>query len=50
MVHHVFVYSDIDYSVAWDMYQDVYPFVKNFNPPGVELFCIYGYGIPTVEK
>lgn len=32
------------------MYKDVHPFVNNFDPPGVELHCLYGYGIPTVEK
>lgn len=43
--------SDIDYAVGWDMYQDVQPFIKNFDAaPGVEVFCVYGYGIPTVEK
>lgn len=32
------------------MYQDVLPFAKNLDPPGVELHCLYGYGLPTVEK
>lgn len=43
-------HSDMDYPVGWEMYKDVHPYVANFEAPGVELHCLYGYGIPTVEK
>ncbi|XP_065213421.1 phospholipase A2 group XV-like [Planococcus citri] len=43
-------FNDINYPVGWEMYKDVHPFIDNFEAPGVEVHCLYGYGIPTVEK
>ncbi|XKL69351.1 hypothetical protein PGB90_007120 [Kerria lacca] len=44
-------FVDINYEVGWELYQDIYPDVeKDPIPLGVELHCIYGYGIPTIRK
>lgn len=48
--HKILFFSDIDYRTGWEMYLDAVPYLKDFEPPGVEVHCLYGYGIPTVEK
>lgn len=42
-------FYDINYMTGWDMRKDQEPYV-NFAPPGVELHCLHGYGIQTVDK
>lgn len=41
---------DIDYSVAHEMWKDVYNFTQNFDAPGVEVHCLHGYNVNTVER
>ncbi|XP_046677557.1 LOW QUALITY PROTEIN: phosphatidylcholine-sterol acyltransferase-like [Homalodisca vitripennis] len=43
-------FNDIDYSVAWEMWKDVYNYTLNFAPPGVEVHCLHGYNVKTVER
>ncbi|XP_036329433.1 phospholipase A2 group XV-like [Rhagoletis pomonella] len=43
-------FSDIDYTIGWDMRQDNMHFTLNFSPPDVELHCLYGDGLDTVER
>lgn len=35
---------------GWEMLQDVQKYALNFEPPGVELHCLHGVGVKTVEK
>lgn len=42
--------SDIDYMTGWEMRQDVLKYSVDFSPPGVEVHCLYGNGLDTVEK
>lgn len=32
------------------MYKDMEPFTKDFSPLGVEIHCLYGYGIDTTDR
>ncbi|XP_067625050.1 lysosomal phospholipase A and acyltransferase-like isoform X2 [Eurosta solidaginis] len=43
-------FDDIDYSVGWEMRKDNMQFTLNFSPPDVELHCLYGDGLDTVER
>ncbi|XP_014259587.1 group XV phospholipase A2 [Cimex lectularius] len=42
-------FEDIDYMTAWEMRQDQAPYIK-FDAPGVEIHCLHGYGVHTLEK
>merc|ERR1712002_815402 len=35
---------------GWFMRQDTENLIKELKPPGVEVFCIYGAGLPTADK
>lgn len=42
---------DVNKEDAWELYKNINPYLENDHIPlGVELHCIYGYGIPTVKK
>lgn len=43
-------FNDIDYNIGWDMREDNIQFTLNFSPPDVELHCLYGDGLDTVER
>lgn len=43
-------FEDIDYSVGWHMRADNMQFTLNFSPPEIELHCLYGDGLDTVER
>ncbi|XP_011207799.1 phospholipase A2 group XV [Bactrocera dorsalis] len=43
-------FDDIDYSVGWKMRADNMQFTLNFSPPEIELHCLYGDGLDTVER
>lgn len=32
------------------MYKDMEPYSKNFAPLGVEIHCLYGYGVDTTDR
>ncbi|XP_030755084.1 group XV phospholipase A2-like [Sitophilus oryzae] len=40
----------ISFPDGWEMKKDVEPFKLNFKPPGVEVHCLYGSQVDTVEK
>uniref|UniRef100_T1H921 Uncharacterized protein n=1 Tax=Rhodnius prolixus TaxID=13249 RepID=T1H921_RHOPR len=42
-------FYDINYMTGWEMRKDQEPYIK-FDAPGVELHCLHGYGLQTVEK
>lgn len=43
-------FEDIDYPTAWEMRKDVVQYSENFDPPGVEVHCLHGYGVKTVDR
>ncbi|XP_055848995.1 phospholipase A2 group XV-like [Episyrphus balteatus] len=43
-------FNDIDYRDGWEMRKDNIKYSLNFAPPDVEMHCLYGSGVPTVEK
>lgn len=42
-------FHDIGYPNGWEMRKDSLKFVENFAAPNVEIHCIYGTGLNTVE-
>ncbi|CAH0389323.1 unnamed protein product [Bemisia tabaci] len=43
-------FNDISYPTGWEMRKDVHKYAQRFAPPGVEVHCLHGYGVNTVEK
>ncbi|CAG9768922.1 unnamed protein product [Ceutorhynchus assimilis] len=43
-------FDGISFSDGWEMKKDLAPFQASFKPPGVEVHCLYGNGVPTVER
>lgn len=43
-------FDSIEYPNGWEMRKDTEPYQLNFTPPGVELHCLYGVSVPTVEQ
>lgn len=46
----VFVCRDLEFPVGWEMRKDTERFMLDFSPPGVELHCLHGVSVNTVEK
>ncbi|KAL4710278.1 hypothetical protein ACJJTC_003558 [Scirpophaga incertulas] len=44
------LFTDMDLPNAWEMHKDTQKYTADFTPPGVEVHCIYGYNITTVER
>lgn len=40
-------FMDIDFMDGWYMRQDTENLIRSLTPPGVEVHCLHGYGIPT---
>ncbi|XP_017853826.1 group XV phospholipase A2-like [Drosophila busckii] len=43
-------FRDIGYMTGWEMRKDTIRYTENFSPPDVELHCLYGDGVSTVES
>lgn len=43
-------FKDIDNENAWEMYKDNLPYMLNFKSPEIEVHCIYGTNVDTVER
>jgi lysophospholipase-3 len=43
-------FEDINYMIGYNMWLDVRNLTYNNTPPGVEVHCIHGYGIETMNK
>lgn len=46
----IFVYRDIDVPNAWEFRKDNEKYQLDFTAPGVEVHCLYGSKVNTVEK
>ncbi|XP_034841217.1 lysosomal phospholipase A and acyltransferase-like [Maniola hyperantus] len=44
------LFNDLDVPNAWEMRKDTEKYSRDFTAPGVELHCVYGYNISTVER
>lgn len=42
-------FRDLQYPVGWEMRKDTLPYSKDFSPPGVEVHCLWGHNVDTVE-
>ncbi|KRT78941.1 hypothetical protein AMK59_6658 [Oryctes borbonicus] len=43
-------FIDVEYPEGWEMYQDTLLHSLNLTAPGVEVHCIYGTNVSTVEQ
>lgn len=43
-------FDDIHYEVGYNMWLDVHKLTHNLTAPGVEVYCIHGYGYDTLNK
>ncbi|XP_046386151.1 phospholipase A2 group XV-like [Ischnura elegans] len=43
-------FRDIDYKTGWEMRKDVLSIANDFTFPGVEIHCLHGYGVNTVDR
>ncbi|KAE8609336.1 hypothetical protein XENTR_v10011779 [Xenopus tropicalis] len=43
------LFHDIGFEDGWYMWEDTKGLLEGLPPPGVEVYCIYGTGIPTPE-
>ncbi|XP_059058162.1 phospholipase A2 group XV-like [Achroia grisella] len=43
-------FMDMDLLDAWEMFKDTQKYKGDFTAPGVEVHCLYGYNISTVER
>jgi len=43
-------YRDLGYPDGWEMWKDNKDFVMDFSAPGVEVHCLHGVGVDTVER
>ncbi|XP_046961873.1 phospholipase A2 group XV-like [Vanessa cardui] len=44
------LFTDMELPNAWEMRRDTEEFSRDFSAPGVELHCLYGYNVSTVER
>ncbi|CAL8263430.1 unnamed protein product [Merluccius merluccius] len=40
-------FSDIEFDDGWHMWEDTKNLTSDLQPPGVEVWCMYGVGLPT---
>ncbi|KAK7861832.1 hypothetical protein R5R35_000592 [Gryllus longicercus] len=43
-------FRDIYYEVGWEMRKDVQKLDSKFTAPGVEIHCLHGFGVNTIER
>ena len=44
-----YFFHDIDYNVGYEMLKDTQDLLGSLEPPGVEMHCLHGIGVSTVE-
>ncbi|KAL8194606.1 UNVERIFIED_CONTAM: hypothetical protein K2H54_025932 [Gekko kuhli] len=42
-------FTDVNFEDGWYMWNDTKDLLKGLPPPGVEVYCLYGIGLPTPE-
>lgn len=42
-------FTDVNLEDGWYMWEDMKDLLKDLPPPGVDTYCLYGTGYPTVE-
>lgn len=42
-------FVDVNFEDGWYMWNDTKDLLKGLPPPGVEMYCMYGTGLPTAE-
>lgn len=50
ILHLLTDFRDISYPNGWEMKKDTESYQLNFTAPGVEVHCLYGIGVDTVER
>lgn len=50
IINNYYPSSDLNYPIGWEMMKDTAPFKLNFSAPEVEVHCLYGTGVATVER
>lgn len=48
-IRFVYDFRDLSYPNGWEMRQDMMRYL-DFTPPGVEVHCLFGSNMPTVER
>lgn len=43
-------FQDIGFPVGWEMWKDTYNLTRDLIPPGVEVHCMHGVNVPTIER
>lgn len=43
-------FSDLKLPLGWEMRKDILNYTTNFTPPGVEVHCLYGKNVNTVDR
>lgn len=43
-------FQAVNFMDGWEMKKDTESYQLNFKPPGVEVHCLYGVNVPTVER
>ncbi|XP_023217052.1 group XV phospholipase A2-like isoform X1 [Centruroides sculpturatus] len=43
-------FEDINYTTGWEMWKDVRGLIHNMTPPGVEIHCLHGANVSTIER
>lgn len=49
-IWNIFIHSDIGVPNAWEFRKDNEKYQMDFTAPGVEVHCLYGSNVTTVEK
>uniref|UniRef100_A0A1E1WVS1 Putative phospholipase A2 n=1 Tax=Tityus obscurus TaxID=1221240 RepID=A0A1E1WVS1_TITOB len=43
-------FEDINYTVGWEMWKDVQGLIHDMTPPGIEVHCLHGANVSTIER
>lgn len=43
-------FNDINYLTGWEMWKDVHGLIHDMIPPGVEVHCLHGANVSTIER
>lgn len=43
-------FNDIDFPWGWEMWKDTHNIIHDLVPPGVEVHCLHGIGVDTIQR